>query len=112
LARSKSDEGGYLATLADIDRQHDAGTRQWVNLGKQTRVKSRDCRSSSGVLGPDCAFLEKPFTRESLVRKVRELLDMPKPMLVQLAFQIPIHNRLHRGNLAVAPVIDADVSVL
>jgi two-component system, cell cycle sensor histidine kinase and response regulator CckA len=28
-----------------------------------------------GMLGPDCAFLEKPFTRDDLVRKVRELLD-------------------------------------
>jgi PAS domain S-box-containing protein len=30
-----------------------------------------------GVFGPDCAFLEKPFTRDALVRKVRELLDSP-----------------------------------
>jgi two-component system, cell cycle sensor histidine kinase and response regulator CckA len=28
-----------------------------------------------GALGPNCAFLEKPFTRDDLVRKVRELLD-------------------------------------
>jgi DNA-binding NarL/FixJ family response regulator len=30
-----------------------------------------------GVLGPDCAFLEKLFTRDALIRKVRELLDSP-----------------------------------
>jgi CheY-like chemotaxis protein len=30
-----------------------------------------------GVVGPNCAFLEKPFTRDDLVRKVRELLDSP-----------------------------------
>jgi PAS domain S-box-containing protein len=30
-----------------------------------------------GILGPDSAFLEKPFTRDDLVRKVRELLDSP-----------------------------------
>jgi two-component system cell cycle sensor histidine kinase/response regulator CckA len=30
-----------------------------------------------GKLGPDCAFLEKPFTRDTLIRKVRELLDSP-----------------------------------
>lgn len=29
------------------------------------------------VLGPKCAFLEKPFTRDALVRKVREVLDSP-----------------------------------
>jgi PAS domain S-box-containing protein len=28
-----------------------------------------------GILGSDCAFLEKPFTRDDLVGKVRELLD-------------------------------------
>jgi DNA-binding NtrC family response regulator len=30
-----------------------------------------------GMLGPNCAFLEKPFTRDDLVRKVRDLLDSP-----------------------------------
>jgi hypothetical protein len=29
------------------------------------------------VVGPYCAFLEKPFTRDALVSKVRELLDSP-----------------------------------
>jgi hypothetical protein len=28
-----------------------------------------------GVLGPDAAFLQKPFTPEVLARRVRELLD-------------------------------------
>jgi CheY-like chemotaxis protein len=32
-----------------------------------------------GMLGPDSAFLEKPFTRDDLVRKVREILDLPVP---------------------------------
>jgi FixJ family two-component response regulator len=31
----------------------------------------------AGDLGPECAFLEKPFTRDALVKKVRELLDSP-----------------------------------
>jgi len=36
------------------------------------------------VLGPDVAFLEKPFTRDSFVRKVRDLLDLPaRPSLQQ-----------------------------
>jgi two-component system, cell cycle sensor histidine kinase and response regulator CckA len=30
-----------------------------------------------GMIGSECAFLEKPFTRDALVRKVRELLDLP-----------------------------------
>ena len=36
-----------------------------------------DAIVSPAVLGPDCAFLEKPFGRDALVRKVRELLDSP-----------------------------------
>jgi two-component system, cell cycle sensor histidine kinase and response regulator CckA len=32
-----------------------------------------------GVVGPHSAFLEKPFTRDALVRKVRELLDLGMP---------------------------------
>jgi len=31
----------------------------------------------NAVLGQDRAFLEKPFTRDALVRKVRDLLDLP-----------------------------------
>jgi two-component system, cell cycle sensor histidine kinase and response regulator CckA len=31
-----------------------------------------------GLVGADCAFLEKPFTRDALIRKVREILDAPK----------------------------------
>jgi len=34
-----------------------------------------------GMLGPNCAFLEKPFARDNLMRKVRELLDSPVPHL-------------------------------
>ena len=30
-----------------------------------------------GELGPNCGFLEKPYTRDDLARKVRELLDSP-----------------------------------
>ncbi|MCU1254582.1 MAG: domain S-box protein, partial [Candidatus Angelobacter sp.] len=28
-----------------------------------------------GLVETECAFLEKPFTRDALIRKVREILD-------------------------------------
>lgn len=36
-----------------------------------------DAAVRNGALGPNSAFLEKPFTRDDLIRKVRELLDLP-----------------------------------
>jgi len=38
-----------------------------------------DAIVSPAVMGPHSAFLEKPFSRDALVRKVRELLDSPIP---------------------------------
>jgi two-component system, cell cycle sensor histidine kinase and response regulator CckA len=40
-----------------------------------------DAVARHGVLGPDCGFIEKPFTRDDFVRKVRGLLDSPKSLL-------------------------------
>jgi two-component system, cell cycle sensor histidine kinase and response regulator CckA len=39
-----------------------------------------DAMVNGGVLKPGCILLEKPFTRDALVRKVRELLDSPGPL--------------------------------
>lgn len=36
-----------------------------------------DAAVKHGMIGPDRAFLEKPFTRDDLIRKVRDLLDSP-----------------------------------
>jgi PAS domain S-box-containing protein len=36
-----------------------------------------DAITRKGVLGPDAAFLQKPFTPEVLARRVREVLDQP-----------------------------------
>ena len=36
-----------------------------------------DAMVQGGMLEPGCILLEKPFTRDALVRKVRELLDSP-----------------------------------
>ena len=32
-----------------------------------------------GIIRPDTAFIEKPFTQASLARKVREVLDAHSP---------------------------------
>jgi len=32
-----------------------------------------------GLVGAELAFLEKPFTRDALIRKVREILDLSLP---------------------------------
>jgi two-component system, cell cycle sensor histidine kinase and response regulator CckA len=47
-----------------------------------------DATAEQGVFGADSAFLEKPFTRDDLVRKVRELLDLPRQTK-----QVPRDNR-------------------
>jgi hypothetical protein len=36
-----------------------------------------DAIGDHGVLDPDTAFLQKPFTPDILIGKVREMLDMP-----------------------------------
>jgi two-component system cell cycle sensor histidine kinase/response regulator CckA len=37
-----------------------------------------DAIARHGMLGPGSAFIEKPFTRDVLIRKVREVLDLPR----------------------------------
>jgi two-component system, cell cycle sensor histidine kinase and response regulator CckA len=45
-----------------------------------------DAIARHGMLGPGSAFIEKPFTRDALIRKVREVLDLPRkaPPLVPI----------------------------
>jgi two-component system, cell cycle sensor histidine kinase and response regulator CckA len=38
-----------------------------------------DALAEHGILGTNYSFLEKPFTRDALIMKVRELLDAPAP---------------------------------
>jgi PAS domain S-box-containing protein len=40
-----------------------------------------DAISRHGVLDPDIAFLHKPFTSDTLCRKIREVLDIPRSSL-------------------------------
>lgn len=56
--------------------------RQLASARPETRVLyTSGCIDDSvfkpAMLAPDYAFLEKPYTRDALVRKVRELLDSP-----------------------------------
>jgi len=56
--------------------------KQLAAVRPETRVLytsgcADDAIFKRAMLGPDYAFLEKPYTRDALVRKVRELLDSP-----------------------------------
>jgi hypothetical protein len=48
------------------------------------------------VRGRDCAFLEKPFTLDQLLRKVRKLLDSPLLPPPRFAFARAPSPRPHR----------------
>ena len=39
---------------------------------------SEEAIAHHGVLNPGTEFLQKPFTTEALIRKVREMLDAPQ----------------------------------
>ena len=62
--------GRVLAERLAVDRP---GTKVLFTSGY-----ADDETAKQGVSGADSAFLEKPFTRDDLVRKVRELLDLPR----------------------------------
>ena len=38
-----------------------------------------EAMASQGLLEPDASFLQKPFTPETLARRVREILDTREP---------------------------------
>jgi CheY-like chemotaxis protein len=62
--------GGVLAERLAVDRPE---TRVLFTSGYPD-----DATAKHGLTGADSAFLEKPFTRDDLVCKVRELLDLPR----------------------------------
>jgi CheY-like chemotaxis protein len=78
--------GGPIHLLVtDVVMPHMGGATLAARLAQmrpETRVLymsgyTDDALAHRGVIGADVAFLEKPFTPDSLLRKVREVLDAP-----------------------------------
>jgi two-component system, cell cycle sensor histidine kinase and response regulator CckA len=75
-------KGSLPLLVTDVVMPGFSGTvlaEELVKVRPETRVLFTSGYASDavkhGILGADCAFLEKPFTRDDLIRKVRELLD-------------------------------------
>ena len=77
--------GALPLLIADVKMPALSGpalAQKLVKRRPETRVLYTSGDSEDAVLDPEalyagCAFLEKPFSRDALVRKVRELLDSP-----------------------------------
>jgi CheY-like chemotaxis protein len=75
--------------------------RKLAPLHPETKVLyysgyDQDAMTQLGVCGQDHAFLEKPFTRDDLLSKVREILDSPLLPLTGAAFS-RVPSPLSRG---------------
>ena len=78
-------DGDFDLLLTDVVMPGRNGRELYVALSQQRPLLkvlymsgyTADAIAEHGVLGPEIAFLQKPFTSESLARNVREVLDQP-----------------------------------
>jgi two-component system cell cycle sensor histidine kinase/response regulator CckA len=86
-------KGALPLMITDIEMPRLSGTvlaKRLVKARPEIKVlytsgHTEESVTDHGVLGRNYAFLEKPFTRDALIRKVRDLLDLPAHSSVQLA---------------------------
>ena len=76
------DEHGHAVTELDALRRENQG-RKLAPLRPEMRVLyasgyTDDAMLHHGILHTGVAFIQKPFTLDALLRKVREVLDAPR----------------------------------
>jgi CheY-like chemotaxis protein len=86
LRTAREHDGPIHLIVTDVVMPRMGGVtlaRRLAPLRPETRVLyvsgyTDDSLAHRGVISPDVAFLEKPFTPDSLLQKVREALDAPQ----------------------------------